>query len=117
MRRGEIRWARLTPTEGHEQAGHRPVLIVSEDRYIAARKIVLAFPLTTSTRIAAPIAIELLVHSDKRSFALPGQVRTLSVSRLGSLLATATEREMDACLDAFLQICGRRPPMRAHNDG
>jgi hypothetical protein len=25
--RGDIRWANLNPTRGHEQAGHRPVLM------------------------------------------------------------------------------------------
>ena len=29
--RGEIRWADLDPTRGHEQAGQRPVLILSHD--------------------------------------------------------------------------------------
>ena len=29
--RGEIRWADLSPFRGHEQAGLRPVLILSHD--------------------------------------------------------------------------------------
>lgn len=29
--RGDIVWANLDPTLGHEQAGSRPVLILSED--------------------------------------------------------------------------------------
>ena len=29
--RGEIRWADLNPVRGHEQAGSRPVLILSHD--------------------------------------------------------------------------------------
>ena len=29
--RGEIRWADLNPVRGHEQAGLRPVLILSHD--------------------------------------------------------------------------------------
>ena len=29
--RGEIRWAELSPVRGHEQAGLRPVLILSQD--------------------------------------------------------------------------------------
>jgi len=29
--RGEIRWADLNPTRGREQAGQRPVLILSQD--------------------------------------------------------------------------------------
>ena len=117
MRRGEIRWARLGPVQGHEQDGHRPVLLVSDDRYMAARRLAIVMPLTTNDRMKPPLAVELLVHTDRRSFALPGQIRTLSVSRLGAVLATASDREMNACLDAMLQICGRTPPRRADNDG
>jgi len=29
--RGDIRWADLSPTRGREQAGQRPVLILSHD--------------------------------------------------------------------------------------
>lgn len=117
MRRGEVRWATLNPVVGHEQAGHRPVLLVSDDRYMVSRGLAVVMPLTTNDRMKLPLAIELLAHSDKRSFVLPGQVRTLSVSRLGAVLATASPREMDACLDALMQICGRTPPRRAQNDG
>jgi mRNA interferase MazF len=29
--RGEIWWANLNPTRGHEQSGTRPVLVISQD--------------------------------------------------------------------------------------
>lgn len=32
-RRGEVWWADLSPVRGHEQAGRRPVLVVSDDAY------------------------------------------------------------------------------------
>lgn len=117
MKRGEVRWARLSPVEGHEQAGHRPVLIVSDDRYMQRLKLAVVFPLTTSARMLPPLAVELLVQTDRRSFALPGQVRALAVTRIGALLATASEREMTTCLDAFLHLCGRAPAWKADNDG
>lgn len=59
MRRGEVRWARLGPIEGHEQDGHRPVLIVSDDRYMLTRNLAIVFPLTTNDRLLAPLAVEL----------------------------------------------------------
>jgi mRNA interferase MazF len=39
--------ARLDPTEGSEQAGIRPVIIVSRDAINATSQVVLAFPCTT----------------------------------------------------------------------
>ena len=29
--RGDIRWADLSPVRGHEQAGRRPILVLSHD--------------------------------------------------------------------------------------
>lgn len=117
VRRGEVRWARLGPVEGHEQDGHRPVLIVSVDRYMAARKLAVVLPMTTNDRLKEPLAIELRSFAAARSFALPGQVRTLSVTRFGSVLGVVADREIDECLSAMLHICGRAPARKADNDG
>jgi mRNA-degrading endonuclease toxin of MazEF toxin-antitoxin module len=51
MRRGEVRLGG-PPVEGRERAGHRPVLLVSDDRYAIARKLAVVFPLTTNDRLA-----------------------------------------------------------------
>jgi mRNA-degrading endonuclease toxin of MazEF toxin-antitoxin module len=106
----------LSSVEGHEQAGHRPVLIVSDDRYTMARKLAIVFPLTTNDRLKRPLTVELPSLTGRRSFALPGQVRSLSVTRLGNALGTVTAREIDACLTAMLHICGRVPKRTADND-
>lgn len=45
MERGDIYWVLLDPTAGHEQRGHRPVLIVSPT----------AFNLVTKTPIVVPV--------------------------------------------------------------
>lgn len=47
MRRGEVYDARLDPTEGSEQGGTRPVIIVSRDAINATSRVVLAVPCTT----------------------------------------------------------------------
>lgn len=117
MRRGEVRWAQLSPIEGHEQAGHRPVLIVSGDRYMEVRKLAVVFPMTKNARLKHPLAVELPPIQGIRSFALPGQIRTIAVTRMGTVLTTVSEREIDACLSAMLHICGRLPERRADNDG
>ena len=50
--RGEIWSADLNPTRGHEQAGKRPVLIISDDRFnISKAELVIVIPLTRTTRI------------------------------------------------------------------
>ena len=47
MRRGEVYDARLEQTDGSEQGGTRPVIIVSRDAINATSRIVLAVPCTT----------------------------------------------------------------------
>jgi mRNA interferase MazF len=46
--RGEIWLVDFSPTRGHEQAGQRPALIISDDRFNRSRAgLVFAVPLTT----------------------------------------------------------------------
>ncbi len=45
--RGEIRWADLNPTRGREQAGQRPVLILSNDIFNERSGTVIAVALTS----------------------------------------------------------------------
>jgi mRNA interferase MazF len=58
--RGEIWLADLNPTRGHEQAGARPVLIVSTNRFNhGPAGLVFALPLTrTNRRIPVHVPIE-----------------------------------------------------------
>jgi mRNA interferase MazF len=115
-----VYYAELDPTVGHEQAGRRPVLVLSDDRFNARSGTAIVMPLTSQKpRAPYPFSIELGVVNVERvvSYIKPGQVRTLSTERMGRLLGWATEA-VDQCLDALLQICGRPPssPRRA-NDG
>ncbi len=49
--RGEIWLVDFDPTRGHEQAGRRPALIISDDRFNRGRSgLVFAIPLTTRQR-------------------------------------------------------------------
>ena len=45
--RGEIRWADLKPVRGHEQAGRRPVLILSHDVFNDRSETVIGVALTS----------------------------------------------------------------------
>jgi mRNA interferase MazF len=73
---GEILWVDLDPTVGHEQAGHRPVLVISEDEVNRSTAIVV--PLTTSDR-PRPASHALTTQDARPSIALCNQVRTLDL--------------------------------------
>ena len=107
--RGEIRWADLNPTRGREQAGNRPVLILSQDVFNERSGTVIAVALTSQPQRAGfPLSLELGSRSlPKRSWVKIGQVRTLSVERIGKLVGRATPEEIDQVVEGLNEIiCG-----------
>ena len=49
-KRGDIVWLTFTPHAGHEQAGHRPALILSPELYNRKVGLALACPITTQVK-------------------------------------------------------------------
>ena len=52
MKRGEIWLAGLDPTQGHEQKGRRPVLIVSPEAFNRVTKVPVVLPITSGGNFA-----------------------------------------------------------------
>ena len=94
--RGDIRWAELNPVRGHEQAGTRPVLILSHDVFNDRSGTVIAVAMTSQEpRAGFPLTLECKASGlAKRSWIKISQVRTLSVERIGKRLARATEEDL-----------------------
>ena len=44
---GDVVWLEFDPQAGHEQAGHRPALVLSPARYNAARGMMICCPMTS----------------------------------------------------------------------
>lgn len=83
--RGQIWLADLNPTRGHEQAGKRPVLIVSNDIFNRGPAgLVFVLPLArTDRRIPAHIPIDPPEGGVKeRSYALCDAIRSITKDRL-----------------------------------
>ena len=106
--RGEIRWADLNPVRGHEQAGLRPVLVLSHDVFNERSGTVIAVVLTSQEpRAGYPLTMELVAAKlPKRSWIKTSQIRTLSTERIGKRLSRASEEELAKVIDAFLEIVG-----------
>ena len=47
---GEIVWLNFTPQAGHEQAGHRPALVLSPAAYNDKTSLMICCPLTTQIK-------------------------------------------------------------------
>src|ERR1022692_2226401 len=52
MKRGEIWLVGLDPTQGHEQKGRRPVLIVSPEAFNRVTKVSVVLPITSGGNFA-----------------------------------------------------------------
>ncbi len=106
--RGEIRWADLNPVRGSEQAGLRPVLILSHDVFNERSGTVIAVALTSQPpRARFPLTHELEgLNLPKPSWVKISQVRTLSVERIGRRLARATPEQVARVVEGLNEIVG-----------
>ncbi len=107
--RGDIIWADLNPTRGHEQSGQRPVLILSHDVFNERSGTVIAMALTSQPQRAAfPLTYELSDPSlPKKSWVKISQIRTLSVDRLGKRIGRLSPEDLDQILSGLDEIIGR----------
>ena len=104
--RGEIYRAELKPTLGHDQGGQRPVLILSHDVFNDRSGIVTAIAITSQEpRAGFPLTLEITTAKlPKRSWARIGQIRTLSVERLGRRLGRMAPEELDRIVEGLDEI-------------
>ena len=104
--RGDIYWADLNPTIGHEQAGLRPVLVVSRDIFNKHSGTVIAAVITSQPQKAGfPLTLELnSVELPKKSWVKISQVRILSVKRLGKKIGRASAAEVNAVVEGLNEI-------------
>jgi len=106
--RGDIRWADLNPVRGHEQAGLRPVLILSHDIFNERSETVIAMALTSQPqRAGLPLTLELKSEKlPKRSWVKISQIRTLSVERIGKKLGKANPEELVLVVEGLNEVIG-----------
>lgn len=74
--RGDIVWLDFSPTEGHEQAGHRPALVLSPANYNGRSGLMLCCPITSKLR-PYPFVVPVLGSDDVGGAALADQLRSL----------------------------------------
>lgn len=106
--RGDIRWADLNPVRGREQAGLRPVLILSHEIFNERSGTVIAVAITSQPQRAGfPLTLELKTADlPKRSWVKISQIRTLSVERIGKMIAKADMEELEQVIEGLHEIIG-----------
>lgn len=71
---GDIVWLQFDPQAGHEQAGHRPALVLSPAAYNGKTGLMLCCPLTTQIK---GYPFEVRIAGERASVALADQVKSL----------------------------------------
>ena len=106
--RGEIRWADLNPVRGREQAGLRPVLVLSHDVFNERSGTVIAVALTSQPQRAGfPLTLELhAAKLPKRSWVKISQIRTIAVERIGARLGRTSPEEISQVVEGLNEIIG-----------
>jgi mRNA interferase MazF len=112
MNRGDVFDAHLSPTEGSEQAGTRPVIVVSRNAINQTSPVIVIVPLTSATNVKKTYPNNVAIASGEGglsadSVALGGQVRAIAKSRLlrqRGTLSSATMRQVDRALRITLDL-------------
>lgn len=113
MSAGGFQWSifvvDLDPTVGSEQAGRRPVLVVSREVANTALPVVTALPLTTQRTGRRVYPNEALLPAgaaglDRDSVVMAHQIRAVSKQRLGARLGTIDEPELREAVRGALRV-------------
>ncbi len=105
MKRYEILWASLDPTQGAEMAKSRPVVIVSLDVLNEQLQTVTVCPLTSQLHPAWRSRLQVQCGKQPAEIAVD-QIRTISKSRLGSKIGALTDDEAAALRRIVTEMYG-----------
>ena len=107
--RGDIRWADLNPVRGHEQAGMRPVLVLSHDVFNERSGTAIALAMTSQEpRAGFPLTLESRASGlPKRSWVKISQIRTLAAERIGRRMGRASADELARVVEGLNEIIGQ----------
>lgn len=108
--RGDVMWADLNPVKGHEQAGQRPVLILSPEVFNERSGTVIAMTLTSRPQRAGfPLTMEITsVTLPKPTWVKISQIRTLSVERVGKRMGHVSDDEIRLIVEGLNEIIGEQ---------
>lgn len=106
--RGEIYWANLNPARGSEQAGRRPVLVISLDSFNRRMPVVVTAALTTTVRPEvrqgrSRVSVYLPAGEplEREGCVLCFQITTLARERLEGYISSVSDDQMQRISDAI----------------
>ena len=79
---GDVVWLEFSPQAGHEQAGHRPALVLSPASYNGKTGMMVCCPMTTHVK---GYPFEVVVGTNSPSAVLADQIRSLDWRARGAV--------------------------------
>lgn len=104
MKRGDVYWVDLDPSQGSEAAKRRPCVIVSNDANNRAAATITVVPVTSNVSTIYPFEVHLEDLLDRPSKAQAHQVRTVSKLRLIGTAAATLPPALTEALDHALRL-------------
>ncbi len=101
--RGDVVWLDHDPQAGHEQAGHRPALVLSPKKYNAAAGLMLCCPVTTQVK-GNPFEVTLLGTKGLEGVVLSDQVHSFDWAARRAVLAGRAADDVVADVVAKLRV-------------
>ena len=104
--RGEIYYADLDPVRGHEQAGLRPAVVLTNDAFNRHSGTAIVMAITSQPQRAGfPLTFSLPATSLPRaSWVKISQVRTISVERLGKRIGMVDAEDVAEIVNGLLEL-------------
>ena len=109
---GDIHWVELPATNGHEQQGRRPAVILQDDQFGRVLPLVFVIPLTTSPhalRFAGTLRIQPTDENGlvRESIALVFQLRAVDRRRIREYIGRLRAHELDEVFQLLDRLTGR----------
>jgi len=110
VKQGDVFYTSLEPTVGHEQRGHRPVLVLTPERYNLLTKMPIVAAITTSGAFA--VRNDLSVSLDGAGMSTSGivrcdQIRSIDLEARGARYVEAAPRYIvDEAISLVTAILG-----------
>ena len=103
IKRGDLWWVCLDPTQGSEIKKTRPCLVLTSNTLNRLRKTVVVVPLSTAAQAHPPITLPVTCQN-KSAVAIIDQIRAVAKHRFHSRIETVTADEIEAVCKAISSI-------------
>jgi len=103
IRRGDLWWVSLDPTQGAEIKKTRPCLVLSHDTVNRLRRTVVVVPLSSAGKPHPPIAVPVTCQG-QAAVAIIDQVRAVAKHRLKSQIETLDLQELREVCEAVSSV-------------